>query len=77
MDFKSIYPSERGPCKKVPFKKKKNEEIGTSLVVQWLRLCVPNAGGPGLMPGQGTRYHMPQLKDPACRSEDPAQPNKK
>ena len=28
---------------------------GTSLVVQWLRLCAPNAGGPGSIPGQGTR----------------------
>ena len=27
----------------------------TALVVQWLRLCVLNAGGPGLTPGQGTR----------------------
>ena len=30
----------------------------TSLVVQWLRLCAPNAGGPGSIPGQGTRSHM-------------------
>ena len=29
---------------------------------QWLRLCAPNAGGSGLIPGQGTRYHMLQLK---------------
>ena len=29
-------------------------------MVQWLRLCVPNAGGPGLIPGQGTRSHMLQ-----------------
>ena len=28
---------------------------GTSLVVQWLRLSTPKAGGPGLIPGQGTR----------------------
>ena len=35
---------------------------GMSLLVQWLRLCVPNAGGPGLFPGQGTRYCMPQLR---------------
>ena len=34
-------------------------EWGTSLVVQWLRLRAPNAGGPGLIPGQGTRSHMP------------------
>ena len=31
---------------------------GTSLVVQWLRLRAPNAGGPGSIPGQGTRSHM-------------------
>ncbi|TEA37634.1 hypothetical protein DBR06_SOUSAS5310072, partial [Sousa chinensis] len=28
----------------------------------WLRLCSPNAGGLGSIPGQGTRSHMPQLK---------------
>ena len=27
----------------------------TSLVVQWLRLCAPNAEGPGSIPGQGTK----------------------
>ena len=32
--------------------------LGTSLVAQWLRLHAPNAGGPGLIPGQGTRSHM-------------------
>ena len=45
-----------------------NASTGTSLVVQWLRLCTPNAGGPGSIPGQGTRSHMPQLKEPAGRS---------
>jgi len=34
---------------------------GTSLVVQWLRLRSPIAGGMGSIPGQGTRSHMPQL----------------
>ena len=33
----------------------------TSLVVQWLRLHTPKAGGPGSIPGQGTKFHMPQL----------------
>ena len=28
---------------------------GTSLAVQWLRLCAPNAGGMGSIPGQGTK----------------------
>ena len=36
--------------------------MGTSLVVQWLRLRAPNAGGPGSILGQGTRSHMLQLK---------------
>ena len=27
-------------------------------MVQWLRLCTPNAGGPGSIPGQETRSHM-------------------
>ena len=51
---------------------------GTSLMVQWLRLHTPNAGGPGLIPGQGTRSHMPRLKilhattkDPPCHNKDP------
>ena len=30
---------------------------GTSLVVQWLRLQAPNAGGPGSIPGQATKFH--------------------
>ena len=35
---------------------------GTSLVVQWLRLCASNTGGPGLIPGQSTRSRMLQLR---------------
>ena len=34
---------------------------GTFLVVQWLRLCAPNAAGLGSIPDQGTGSHMPQL----------------
>ena len=34
----------------------------TSLVVQWLRLCTPNAGGLGLIPGQDSRPYRPRLK---------------
>ncbi|TEA30144.1 hypothetical protein DBR06_SOUSAS4810005, partial [Sousa chinensis] len=50
----------------------------TSLVVQWLRLHAPNAGGPGLIPGRGTRSHilqlrlrMPQLKIPHAATKVP------
>ena len=41
---------------------KQRQKMGTSLVAQWLRLCAPGAGGMGLIPGQGTRSHMPQLR---------------
>ena len=30
---------------------------GISLVVQWLKLHAPNAEGPGLIPGEGIRFH--------------------
>ena len=40
---------------------------GISLVVQWLRLHAPNAGSPGLIPGQGTRSHMLQLRSGAAK----------
>ena len=33
----------------------KNQHGGTSLVVQWLRLCTPNAGRVGSIPGRGTK----------------------
>ena len=31
-------------------------------MVQWLRLCASNAGGPGAIPGQGPRSHVAQLR---------------
>ena len=37
-------------------------------MVQWLRLCVHNLGGLGLIPGQGTRSHMLQLRPGAVKS---------
>ena len=36
--------------------------LGTSLVAQGLRLHSPNAGSLGLIPGQGTRSHLLQLR---------------
>ena len=36
----------------------------TSLVIQRLRPCTRNAGGLGLISGQGTRCHTPQLRIP-------------
>ena len=32
-----------------------NSSQGTSLSVQWLRLCASNAGGAGSIPGRGTK----------------------
>ena len=40
----------------------KNVFLGTSLVVQWLRLHAPNAGGPGSIVDQGIRSHMLQIQ---------------
>ena len=44
------------------------ENLGTSLVVQWLRLHVSDAGGLGLIPGRGTKIpqamqHGPKNKE--------------
>ena len=47
--------------------------LGASLVVQWLRVCVPNPGGLGSVPGQGTKIPMLQLRvHPTCHTEDSA-----
>ena len=40
----------------------RNHRVGTSLVVQWLRLHASTARGPGSIPGWGTGSHMPQLR---------------
>ena len=49
-------PCEEGDCR-----------LRTSLVVQWLRCCASKAGGPGSIPGQGTRSHVPQLRPSAAK----------
>ena len=40
---------------------------GNPRVLQLLRLCVLKAGGPGSIPGQGTRSHVPQLRPSAAK----------
>ena len=42
-----------------------------SPVVQELSVCIPDAGGPGLTPGWGTRSYKLQLTHAATRVEDP------
>ena len=37
-------------------------QIGISLVAQWLRLHMANADSPGLIPDQGTRSYILQLR---------------
>ena len=50
-------------------KDKNGESQGTSLVGQWLKLCAPNAGGSGSIPGRGTRSHVyATAREPACRN---------
>ena len=39
-------------------------QMGTSLVAQWMRLCAPNAGDLGSIPGQGTGSHMHAATNP-------------
>ena len=41
--------------------------LGTSLVVQQLRLHAPNAGGLGSILSQGTRSHMMKLRPDAAK----------
>ena len=40
---------------------KKSRNRGTSLVIQWMKLCPPSAGYLGSIPDWGTRSHVPQL----------------
>ena len=44
------------------------------LVVQWLRLHTSKAGGPGSTPGQGTRFHTPQVKIPCATMKTQCSP---
>ena len=63
----AVHLKQTQHCKSTILQLKK-EKKGTSLVVQWLRLRIPNSGGPGSIPGQGTRACMLQLKDPTCHN---------
>jgi len=41
---------------------KKSVHCGTYPMGQWLRLCTSTAEDVSLIPGQGTRPHVPQLE---------------
>ena len=49
--------------------------LGDHLVVQGLRLRAPNAGGLGLISGQGTRSHKLQLRSGAAQLKTNKQTN--
>ena len=40
----------------------REDNLETSLAVQWLRLHAPNAGDAVSFPGQGTRSHMQRVR---------------
>ena len=56
------------------YEKKNRAWNGTSLAVQWLRLCAPEAGGTGLIPGWGA--NIPQDRAKHRREEKNKQTNK-
>ena len=65
--MKTISPSAQLPQSIFPTLKSEQGHTETggvllNIAVQWLRLHAPNVGGPGSIPGQGTRSNMPQLK---------------
>ena len=54
-------------CVPMSFLCSKPSSLRTCLMIQWLRLHAPNAGGLGSIPGEGTRSHMKQLRSIAAR----------
>ena len=51
--------------------------LGISLVVQWLRICLPKQGTWVWSLVRELRSHKPQPEKPAGHNKDPAQPKKK
>ena len=51
---------------KVTMNSIQNQHSGTSLMVQWPRVCIANTGSQGMIPGQETRSHLPQLRVHMC-----------
>ena len=58
----AIYSTGQMSCFKIHI-------CGTSLVVQWLRLHAPSAGGQGLILDQGTKSHILQLGSKAVKKK--------
>ena len=54
----------------------KTKSLRTSLVVQWIRLCAPNAGALPWILGPGTDIPHTATTEPKSCNEDPLQTNK-
>ena len=50
---------------------------GTSSAVQWLRLCSPNSGGLGWIPGQGTKIPHAVWQDQKTKTKQTKNPENK
>ena len=57
LSLKDLCTQRKKKLEKILMVKKflSNNSKGTSLVVQWLRLCASTVGGESLIPGQGTK----------------------
>ena len=55
--MQSLGPQRVGP--NLATEQQQQIDAKISLMIQWLRLCTPNAGRLGLIPGQGIRSCMP------------------
>ena len=68
-----------GPREKLVRNPTREGRLGTSLVVQWLRIRLANARDAGLIPVRGTKIppameqqaHAPQLGSPRAAMEEP------
>ena len=54
----------------------KNMKQGTSLVVQWLRLCISTAEGAGSIPGRGTKIPHAAWHSKKKRKKNPQKTSK-
>ena len=55
----------------------RNKNLGTSLAVQWLRLCTSNSGGTGLIRGQGTKIPYAAQHSQRIKKQNNTPPKKK
>ena len=64
-----IYSSGAQESKRILTGPKLRAELGTSLVVQWIRYPAPTAGDLGLIPDQGSRSHVLQRRPSVAKKK--------